>query len=211
MNYLYTAESRLDVPHAYMYASYGGQDFITSYYTDRRSQLAQHLQGTSCPPHGNLTAALSTTARTLASSRALAEFSPADGVTLQPLLAALLGVLASGDVVIARPWLNRLVQRFEVSKKLYAVYAPGFRKGEDQARDPARYVELALCLSLAHALTGHLQYLRTHPKLLDLLLSLEAATLRPACLPERLALLVEAELTAVRILALAQGVTVDVP
>ena len=42
------------------------------------------------------------------------------------------------------------------------------------------------------------------------LLSLDAATLRSACLPERLALLVEAELDAVCMLALAQGVTVDV-
>ena len=143
-----------------MYAPYGGQDFLAAYYADRRTQLAKHLQGTSCPPpESNLKAALSATARALASSRALAEFSPADGVTLKSLLAALLGVLASGDAAVARPWLNRLVQRFEVSKKLYAAYAPGFRKGEGETRDPARYVELALCLSLAHALTGHLQYL----------------------------------------------------
>jgi len=193
-----------------MYAPYGGQDFLAAYCTDRRNRLARHLHGTSCPPQGNLTAALSATARALASSRAVAEFSPADGVKLQPLLAALLGVLASGDAAVARPWLRRLVQRFEVSKKLYAAYAPGFRKGEGEARDPARYVELALCLSLAHALTGHLQYLSTHLKLLDLLLSLDVATLRPACPPERLALLVETELTAVRMLAFAQGVTFDV-
>ncbi|MGC4406054.1 hypothetical protein [Methyloversatilis sp. MC4-4] len=210
MNYPYAAENRLDAPHAYMYAPYGGQDFLAAYGADRRVRLAQHLQGASCPPQGDLKAALSAAARALASGPALGGFSPADGVTLQPLLAALLGVLADGDVAAARPWLNRVVQRFEVSKKLYAAYAPGFRKGEGEARDPARYVELALCLALAHALTGHLQYLSTQLKLVDLLLSLDAGTLRPACPPERLALLVEAELAAVRMLALAEGVTVDV-
>lgn len=209
MNYPYAAENRLDVPHAYMYAPYGGQDFLATYAYDRRVRLARHLQGTDCPPPGGLKDALAAAARALAGPRRLDTFSPADATPLKPLLAALLGVLANGDHAAAQPWLVRVIQRFEVSKKLYAGYAPGFRKGEGEARDPARYAELALCLALAHALSGQLQYLSTLLKLDDLLLSLEADVLRPACPPEYLALLVAAELDAVAALAAAQGVSID--
>ena len=210
MNYPYAAENRLDVPHAYMYAPYGGQDFLAAYADDRRVRLARHLQGTDGLPPGGLKDALAAAARALASTRRPDTFSPAEPTPLQPLLAALLGVLASGDPAAAQPWLVRVIQRFEVSKKLYAGYAPGFRKGEGEARDPARYAELALCLALAHALSGQLQYLSTLLKLVDLLLSLDADALRPACPPDLLALLVAAELDAVAALAAAQGVTLDV-
>lgn len=210
MIYPYAAENRLDIPHAYMYTPYGGQDFLVSYVADRRARLAQHLQGVPCAPldvqKGDLTAA----ANGLASATRLETFSPAERVLLQPLLAALLGVLVAGDVAAARPWLVRIIQRFEVSKKLYAAYAPGFRKGEGEAHDPARYVELALCLALAHALSGQLQYLSTLLKLVDLLLSLDPDVLRPACPPDRLKLLVAVELEAVAALAGTQGVTINV-
>lgn len=210
MTYPYAAENRLDAPHAYMYAPFGGKDFLAAYVADRRARLALHLQGACCPPQGILKDALAAAARGLASATRPEAFSPDERTPLQPLLAALLGVLASGDVAAARPWLVRVIQRFEVSKKLYAAYAPGFRKGEGEASDPARYAELALCLALAHALSGQLQYLSTLLKLVDLLLSLDADTLRPACPPDRLALLVATELDAVRTMVVAQGVHIDV-
>ena len=210
MNYPYDAENRLETPHSYMYTPFGGRDFLSAYVFDRRARLTQLLLDAPSLPHVDPKDALLATARALASESALVGFSAAESVTLQPLLAGLLCLLARGDVATVRPWLNRIIQRFEVNKKLYAVYAPGFRKGEGEARDPGRYFELALCLALAHSMTGHLQYLSTMLKLVDLLLSLDASTLLPACPPERLALLVEAELDAVRILALAQGVTFDV-
>lgn len=210
MIYPYAAENRLDAPHAYMYAPYGGEDFLAAYVADRRARLELHLQGASSPPHADLKDALAAAARSMAAAMRPEAFSPTGTIPLQPLHAALLGVLAAGDVVAAQPWLIRVIQRFEVSKKLYAAYAPGFRKGEGDAREPARYAELALCLALAHALSGQLQYLSTLLKLVDLLLSLDPDTLRPACPPERLTLLVAAELDAVATLAAAQGVTIDV-
>ncbi len=210
MSYPYTAENRLDIPHNYMYAPYNGKDFLAAYVTDRRRRLALHLQGAICPPQGTLKSALSTAARCNLEARPLDAFSQTECTPLQPLLASLLSALAAGNAVAAHPWLIRVIQRFEVSKKLYATYASGFRKGEGDARDPARYVELALCLALGHSLTGQLQYLSTLLKLVDLLLSLSPDTLRPACPPERLALLVAAELDAVAALATEQEVTIDV-
>jgi len=210
VNYPYADENRLDLPHAYMYAPFGGQDFLSAYVGDRRARLVHHLQGTDSPPVGEMIDALIAAARELASVQKLDTFLPAAPTPLRPLLASLLGVLAIGDHAAAQPWLARIIQRFEVSKKLYAGYAPGFRKGEGEARDPARYVELALCLALAHALSGQLQYLSTLLKLNDLLLSLNVDALRPACPPERLALLVTAELDAVTALAAGLGVIINV-
>ena len=211
VNYPYAAENRLDAPHAYMYASYGGLDFLAAYVDDRRVRVARHLQGTACPPPDRLNDALVAAASSLAGSRRLDTFSIADSTPLKPLLAALLHALAKGNHHAAQPWLVRVIQRFEVSKKLYAGYAPCFRKGEGESRDPARYAELALCLALAHALSGQLQYLSTLLKLDDLLLSLDADLLRLGCPPELLALLVASELDAISALAAAQGVTIDAP
>jgi len=210
VNYIYTDENRLDVPHAYMYAPYAGHDFLVAYVDDRRSRLAYHLQDTDRPKQGALKDALAAVARARASAQRPDTFSPAEPTPLQPLLAALLGALATGDHAAAQPWLMRVIQRFEVSKKLHASFAPGFRTGEGEVRDPARYVELALCLALAYVLSRQVQYLSTLLKLNDLLLSLDAGVLRSACAPELMALLVAAELDAVAALAAAQGVTLHV-
>jgi hypothetical protein len=210
VNYPYAAENRLEAPHAYMYAPFGGQEFLVAYVAERRTRLARYPQGAACLSGGNMKDTLAAAARAFASATRPDAFSPDEYTSLKPLLAALLGALAAGDQSAAQPWLIRLIQRFEVSKKLYAAYAPGFRKGEGEARDPARYVELALCLALAHELSGQLQYLSTLLKLNDLLLSLDANALRPVSLSEALALLVAAELDAVTALAAEQGVIIDV-
>lgn len=210
MSYQYTDQNQLDMPHTYMYADYGGADFLGAYVADRRTELARHLQGRIFPQTDELKAALATMARSLASARRPDSFSLAEAIPLQSLLAALLGVLAAGDYTVAEPWLLRIIQRFEVSKKLYTRYASGFRKGEGDVRNLGRYVELALCLALAYQLSGHLQYLSTQLKVIDLLLSLDTGMLHPVCSPEWLTLLVESELAAVCKLALSRGVTIDV-
>lgn len=210
MIYPYAAENRLDAPCAYMYAPYGGRNFLAAYVANRTSWLASHGQDASQSPEAALKDALLEAARTLSSVTPLNTFVLAEWVALRPLLASLLGVLAGHDVAAAQPWLVRVIQRFEVSKKLHATYAPGFRKGEGEARNPARYAELALCLSLAHMLFGQLQYLSTLLKLIDLLLSLDNDMLCASCASGLPALLVTAELGAVLSLADTQGVYIDV-
>lgn len=211
MNYPYSNENRLDTPHAYMYAPYGGPDFLASFVADRKLRVSAHLPSGYKKCTDPLTNRMIDTANALAGSdtTSLDAFSPDRHTALPPLMTALLRALAAGDMAAARPWLIRLVQRFEVSKKLYAAYGPGFRKGEGDNREPARYAELALCLALAHALSGQLQYLSTQLKLVDLLLSLDAEILHTGCSPELLELLVVAELEALRTLADAQGVTIN--
>ncbi|MBK7901047.1 MAG: hypothetical protein IPJ99_17330 [Betaproteobacteria bacterium] len=209
MSYPYSAENRLDVPHAYMYAPFGGRTFLHAYVADREKRLAARLPFGHLRPSDSFAPRLIEAARRRASLASPHAFSPGGRTELQPLLAALLASLARGDLATAQPWLNRILQRFEVSKKLYTAYAPSFRKGEGEMRDPACYAELALCLALAYSMSGHLQYLSTLLKLVDLLLSLDSQVLRRGCSSELLDLLVSAELDAVRALAARQGVSLD--
>lgn len=69
-------------------------------------------------------------------------------------------------------WLDRVIQRFEVTKKLYQSYKPGFRKGEGINTSIVLYWLLALNLSLSYAKTSNIRYLSTLLKVCDLLLSL---------------------------------------
>lgn len=192
MSYPYTALNRLDEPHHYMYTPFGGADFLRAYRQDRAAVLrrialaaagdaafeapvlaclkrlgwdgAQLGQATSQPvppPTGSDPAA------------DLARFSVAGPVDtsrlLEALLAAQLSVAGSEQV---KAWLDRLVQRFEVTKKLYAAYPPGFRKGEGAHTSVRLYWLLALSLTLAYARTRSLKYLNTLLKVNDLLASL---------------------------------------
>lgn len=69
-------------------------------------------------------------------------------------------------------WVDRLSQRFEVRKKLFSRYFPGFRRGDGADDNIHLYKKLALLLALAYAGKGKLNHLSTLLKVNDLLLSL---------------------------------------
>lgn len=103
-------------------------------------------------------------------------------------------------------WVGRLVQRFEVNKKLFAAYRPGFRKGVGASNDLWLYCRFALVLALAHTRYKGLQHLSTLLKVNDLLLSVPP-TDWGACGQHSAALAVSVELHAVGRIATRQGVT----
>lgn len=142
------------------------------------------------------------------------EFS-ADFCTAQ-LLTGLLHLLScrgSGNdraVSESLPWCELLVQRFEVSKKLYEEYGPALRGGSGDDANIYLYKRFALVLCLVYLHTNRLAFLSALLKVNDLLLSLP-----PTQVPDRadsgkgngtLALTVAVELHAVRHLAQFQGV-----
>ena len=69
-------------------------------------------------------------------------------------------------------WLDRLVQRFEVTKKLYEEYLPGFRKGRGHNNLIKLYWLFALVLSIYYSQTNQIKYLSTILKVCDLITSL---------------------------------------
>jgi len=70
-------------------------------------------------------------------------------------------------------WLNALVQRFEVTKKLWSHYLPGFRKGQGVNDNLVLYQYFSLILAISYYEHSELQYLSTLLKVNDLLLSLD--------------------------------------
>ena len=68
-------------------------------------------------------------------------------------------------------FLDYLVQRFEVSKKIYEIYLPGFRKGQGEYQYLELYWIFSLILSMYYAKTKQIKYLSTLIKVSDLITS----------------------------------------
>jgi hypothetical protein len=73
---------------------------------------------------------------------------------------------------INKIWLDHLVQRFEVTKKIYVEYQPGFRKGLGSNNSIELYWLFALDLSIYYVQTNKIKYLSTMLKVCDLITSL---------------------------------------
>ncbi|UCV06670.1 hypothetical protein [Dechloromonas denitrificans] len=194
-SYPYTQLNRLEEPHNYMYTPFGGDAFLQAYRADREAVL-DRIAGVAdtggekyleTPVFAYLTAVgwgserLSSSVSDLALSGAgvhkiaggLSGFSIVASVNTERLLDALLDAQLSDALCgPVKTWLDRLVQRFEVTKKLYATYPPGFRKGEGANTSVRLYWLLGLSLALFYARTRHLKYLNTLLKVNDLLASL---------------------------------------
>lgn len=103
----------------------------------------------------------------------LPQFAPGASIATLDLAHALIAAQLRGQHHdLAKEWLDRLVQRFEVTKKIYETYPSGFRKGEGTGRSVRLYWLFALALCLYYASTRQLKYLSTLLKVCDLLCSL---------------------------------------
>ena len=106
-------------------------------------------------------------------------------------------------------WLDRLVQRFEVTKKLYEEYLPGFRKGNGRNNLIKLYWLFAIVLSIFYAGTNKIKYLSTIIKVCDLITSLPFKDLSRDIPEYGLYLVLSTETLFVRILLKAKGIEYD--
>lgn len=240
MKYPYTESNRLQEPHAYMYSPYGREAFLQGYIADRieRLLLLSGSTGKDCSkaearayavlhtllgPEGEFP--ISRLAVLISTPDVPAEFvgqvvfpeifPNVEPVNTASMLDALMNSFLdcsseSSDEGVALQWLNCLLQRFEVSKKLRTSYLPGFRKGWGSDDDLSLYLQFALVLALAYAHRKELQYLSTLLKVNDLLLSLSTEALATHSVGYALVLAIAVELHAVRRLAEKQGVSINV-
>lgn len=129
-------------------------------------------------------------------------------VTTLDLLHAVIALQLSDDQDDGtKVWLDRLVQRYEVTKKIYEIYPSGFRKGEGVNTSVRLYWLFALALSLFYVRSNEIKYLSTLLKLNDLLCSLPKELLQgyvPEC---GLAGVLVAEIVSVQLLAEKKGVS----
>jgi hypothetical protein len=117
-----------------------------------------------------------------ASVASLSSFSIESEITTSSLLESLLADLVSDDAATRRAqpikeWIDRVCQRFEVTKRLYAFYLPGFRKGSGEYQSIHRYWLFALILGLSLSQMRGLKHLNALLKVCDLLCSLSAREL----------------------------------
>ena len=135
-------------------------------------------------------------------------FTPTESVNTLDLLHALISaqlINIHGDYT--KIWLDRLVQRFEVAKKLYQIYLPGFRKGEGSNTTVRIYWLFALALSLYYCATFKIKYLNTLLKICDLLCSLPENELKKQIPEHGLLVVLITELVGIKLLAENKGVT----
>ena len=148
--YGYTDRNLLGAREHYHYSRLQGPDFLTAYRDARRAGLAA-LPDTAPLP--------------LATTGTLPDGTAPIGT------ASLLDALECDPVP---DWIDRLVQRFEVTKRLYATYDARLRKGDGPVDDLTLYARLAALLARD---TARLDRLNALLKLNDLLLSQPPAAL----------------------------------
>jgi len=180
-----------------MYAPFEGLDFIKSYRLDRESRLSNLMMEKS-PNKYNIDNALIDYAKTFSYPVGFLFQDLDKTIRSEEALHALLFSSAQGRFTeMMREWLLRLVQRFEVTKKIYYEYGPGFRKGRGDYKRLERYVELAILLAVAYRQSMNLQYLSTQIKLCDLILSVDKSMIISCCSKDTIRLLVDAEYESV--------------
>ena len=137
-------------------------------------------------------------------------FSPRQSMETSILLDTLFAsILLDVNNINNKIWLDRLVQRFEVTKKLYEEYLPGFRKGRGQNNLIKLYWLFALVLSIYYAETNQIKYLNTLIKVCDLITSLPFKDLTRDIPKFGLDLVLSSEIVFLEILLKAKGIEYD--
>ena len=192
--YPYTRESSRDNRQLYMYSKFQGEAFFGDYEVCRGeaistftndtlqseaalySNTASEVVKSGCSALRSLLEALHTSQS--AKPRAHADrkssgddtFNAGEEVITCELLDALIHSFLTGDYE-NRTWLvDKLVQRFEVTKSIRSRYNSSLSKHTSEETSSALDEKFGLCLSLAYAHTAKLTYLNALLKLNDFLI-----------------------------------------
>jgi|TARA_R110000868_G_scaffold116993_2_gene310877 hypothetical protein len=190
IDYHYSDGELLDTPQDYSYSGYFGQAFVDAWMTRRMELLLL-----------------------LPAAQSLNQF---DGTPLSALdTVNLLHAICEGlhnrelsvdDLEIV--WLERLVKRFEVSKRVHNAYqnhAPYRPVDKSSYKNMPLYLKLAECFILAFNNSGELQYLNAFIKIQDSIIS-QVNTLNYTN-KTNLAWLIEQEINAIKLLMTNKGLT----
>ena len=135
-------------------------------------------------------------------AQALSAFNINKKVNSESLLISLINnQLNKSNEKLIKFWLDLLVQRFEVTKKIYKNYHINFRKGEGESDVVQLYWLFALSLTLYFCATKKIKYINTLLKVSDLLCSLDDKLLSQSIPPQGLSLILLVELLSVKYLS----------
>lgn len=196
MNYKFNNNNLLIIPEKYMYTKFEGISFIESYLSNRNYFLEKFRFGKNNLSDNSKLACetyfflkkyinlsnLSINEEYLLKSakknkpekrqKRINDFSIKKSAnTLELLYALFASILLDFENSSNKVFLDYLVQRFEVSKKIYEIYLPGFRKGQGEYQSLELYWIFSLILSMYYAKTKQIKYLSTLIKVSDLITS----------------------------------------
>jgi hypothetical protein len=180
----------LDQPNTYFYTLYRGKAFLDAWQRQR------------CGVIGDVPAAAAATEDPI-------EPFEQDGKIDTALLLAHLAHQLENTTTLdenTRDWLEKVLKKFEVFKRIHRAYDGNFRAADrDDHKDPSLYLLMSEVFERAWRKTGHLVYLNALLKGLDTLSSLHAELGEDA--RPRLAALITAERKHVGTLAAGAGVS----
>lgn len=190
--YPYATGSLIDQPNTYFYSKYGATDFMRAWAAQRNAARDALGAGAADAPDGAVM------------GQGLDNW-PID---TRDLLEHVFSSLSTGETVSRETqlWLNRLIKKFEVTKRIHQAYRDGFIAVDKRAcRDLSLYVRLGEVFDRAYETTGALSALNAFLKVVDTLCS-QVEHLDHEFKP-RLARLIENEAKHVSELAREKAVT----
>jgi hypothetical protein len=225
-SYEYTKVNRLESPHKYIYTPYLGVTFVSSYFSDRLKHSKRFQENYKAMDNQSVDSNLCMEAKNIFNNllqkevfeldnkdvsrvislpnkntkiEVLSSFNTKDEIDTELLLSSLVytQINHKKDESV-KEWLDHLVQRFEVTKKLHIRYPEGFRKGEGVVDSVRLYWLFSLSLSLYYANTQRIKYLNTLLKVSDLLCSLESNVLADEIPLQGLSMIIQVEMIYIR-------------
>lgn len=131
----------------------------------------------------------------------LSSFSIRKEVKIECLLLSIINSqLIQKNTKLVKFWLDFLVQRFEVKKKIYPSYKVNFRKGKGDSNIASLYLMLAISLILFFCSTKKIKYMNTLLKLSDLICSLDTKHLVKFVSKDTLSLILLIELLNIKLI-----------
>ena len=157
MSYSYTDGDKIASPNTYFYTEYNGQEFLNSYFGNRKSILRKMKDAVEPTFSEN----------DIETDQSLIQTS----IYLDYLYTSLQSQNHSRNVDIFAE-INLILKKFEVSKRIYDFYLPEFKKSDDSDfKNLNNYLKLASVLSRSYEITKKLNYLNGMLKVIDTLIS----------------------------------------
>jgi len=131
----------------------------------------------------------------------LSSFSIKKEIEIKSLLFSLINLqLNQKNTNLVKFWLDLLIQRFEVTKKIFPKYKVNFRKGYGNSNIVSLYLMLAISLILFFCSTKKIKYMNTLLKLSDLICSLDTKHLVKFVPKDTLSLILLIELLNIKLI-----------
>ena len=157
MSYSYTDGDKIASPNTYFYTEYNGQEFLNSYFGNRKSILRKMKDAVEPTFSEN----------DIETDQSLIQTS----IYLDYLYTSLQSQNHSRNADIFAE-INLILKKFEVSKRIYDFYLPEFKKSDDSDfKNLNNYLKLASVLSRSYEITNKLNYLNGMLKVIDTLIS----------------------------------------